>query len=519
MELQTLLYERFGYREFRAGQLEVIEDILCKRDVLAMMPTGTGKSLCYQLPGYVFSGAVLIVSPLLSLMEDQVEQLKRSGEKRAVALNSFMDFQEKRRVMRNLYYYKFIYVSPEILQNEYMIRELKKLSISLFVVDEAHCISQWGHEFRTSYLKLSSIRSQLGQPPCLALTATATPEVRRDICDKLGIPSCIEHVYSVDRPNIALATEQHPVHMDKLNRALELASTLEGPGLLYASTRSWAEQLAEMLRAHGKSRVAAYHGGLENEDRLLIQKQFLNDELDLICCTNAFGMGINKPNIRYVIHFHMPANIESYVQEIGRAGRDGMPSLAVLLYSCGDTELPEMFIDHEYPNETQVLHCASLPAGDPLQFLEMLERMEMGESARRFMFYQFEEEGYFSRTRQLLPETARDRILSKIQHRKAHKRKKLNEMVEWTKGDFCKRKKIGDIFSETSQSMERNCCSFCQLDLGLFYRKEKKERSFEEHMSWQKELRYIFNQESDGVHEEVGSICADPANERQGAAT
>ncbi|MDN4527351.1 RecQ family ATP-dependent DNA helicase [Fictibacillus fluitans] len=517
MELQTLLYERFGYREFRAGQREVIEDIFCKNDVLAMMPTGTGKSLCYQLPGYVLSGAVLIVSPLLSLMEDQVEQLKRSGEKRAVALNSFMDFQEKRRVMKRLSYYKFIYVSPEILQNDYMIRELKKLSISLFVVDEAHCISQWGHEFRTSYLKLSSIRSQLGQPPCLALTATATPEVRKDICDKLGIPTCTEHVYSVDRPNIALVTEQHQVHIDKLNRVLELASSLEGPGIIYASTRSWTEQLSEMLRQHGKNRVAAYHGGLENEDRLLIQKQFLNDELDVICCTNAFGMGINKPNIRYVIHFHLPSNIESYVQEIGRAGRDGRQSLAVLLYSSGDADLPEMFIDHEYPNEAQVIHCASLPANDLQGFMEMLDRMEMGESARRFLFYQFEKEGYFSNEGYPLPKDARERILSKIQQRKAHKRKKLSEMVEWTKGDFCKRKKIGDIFCETSQSIEWNCCSFCKLDLGLFYRKEEKERFFDEPVSWQKELRYIFNQESDDVHEKVGSISADPANERQGA--
>ncbi|MGG1573789.1 RecQ family ATP-dependent DNA helicase [Fictibacillus sp. NRS-1165] len=516
MKLADLLSEKFGYRDFRTGQREVIEDLLMGKDVLAMMPTGTGKSICYQLPGYIFSGSIIVVSPLLSLMEDQVEQLKRSGEKRTVALNSFMDFEEKKRVLHRLSSYRFIYVSPEILENEYVINELKKISVSLFVVDEAHCISQWGHEFRTSYLKLASCRSALGNPPCLALTATATPEVRDDIREKLEMTGCSMHIYQVDRPNIALTVEQYDEHLDKLNRAIGLASTLCGPGILYASTRSWAENLAEHLRQRGTHRVAAYHGGMENEERLLIQKQFLNDELDIICCTNAFGMGINKPNIRFVIHFHMPSAMESYVQEIGRAGRDGKKSLAVMLYCSGDEEIPGMFIDHEFPEEGQVLHCASLPAAGRECFAAMLERFEMNESARRFVVYQFEKEGYFANEGDVLPEDAKKRILQKIRSRKAQKRKKIDEMVEWIKGDFCKRKRIAHIFHEELEERPEQCCSFCRADIELFFQTDSQQQlQTEAPINWQKELKLIFNQESDDQHEELGSSTADPADERQ----
>ncbi len=515
LELEALLSKKFGYDEFRTGQKEVIEDILMGNDVLAMMPTGKGKSLCYQLPGNILSGSIIIVSPLLSLMEDQVEQLKRSGEKRAVALNSFMDFEEKRRVLHRLSSYKFIYVSPEILENEFVLNELKKISVSLFVVDEAHCISQWGHEFRTSYLKLASFRSNIGNPPCLALTATATPEVRDDITAKLKMKSCTMHVYRVDRPNITLTVEHCTEHLDKLNRAIELASSLNGPGILYASTRSWAENLAENLREKGMNRVAAYHGGLENEDRLLIQKQFLNDELDIICCTNAFGMGINKPNIRFVVHFHMPSAMESYVQEIGRAGRDGKESLAVLLYCRGDEEIPGMFIDHEFPDEGQVLHCASLPAADRVSFSGMLERFEMSDSARRFLLYQFEKEGYFLNEGNVLPDEAKERILQKMKNRKALKRKKIEEMVEWTRGDFCKREKIAHIFHDEMGERPDNCCSHCKADIGHFIQKETRTNPQPAAaVNWQNELQLIFNQESDDHHEELGSSTADPANER-----
>ncbi|MBT2656432.1 ATP-dependent DNA helicase RecQ [Bacillus sp. ISL-18] len=356
MELEILLKKHFGYSTFKKGQKEVITSILSGQHTLAMLPTGTGKSLCYQLPGYIFSGQILIISPLLSLMQDQVEQMKRLGEKRVVALNSFLPLTERNKVLRHLRDYKFIFISPEMLSVPFVIRILQGLTISLFVVDEAHCISQWGFDFRPDYSKLGDIRKKLGFPLTLALTATATKKVREDIVTSLGLENDeISKIEStIDRPNIAFHFEKLTDYHFKQNRIIELVSQLQKPGIIYFSSKKAADQMASLLMEKGICQAMAYHGGLDATTRVLIQQQFIHNQLDVVCATSAFGMGINKENIRFIIHYHMPMQIESYLQEIGRAGRDGRPSVAILLYAPGDEQLPFQLVEGELPSEQQI---------------------------------------------------------------------------------------------------------------------------------------------------------------------
>lgn len=335
MNLERALKRYFGYTSFRKGQKEVITSLLERRDVFAMLPTASGKSLCFQLPALLTEGVTIVVSPLLSLMEDQVQQLRSEGLKRVVAINSFLSTEERQDVFAKLDTYKLIYVSPEMLQSEFVLRKLASLRISFFVVDEAHCISQWGYDFRPDYLRLGEVRKQLGNPPCLAITATAPPLVQDDICQKLNMDRPLKWIDSIDRPMLSYFVVTCQTNAEKMEKLTALLLTLDGPGLIYFSSRLEAERCAEALKEKGIHRIAYYHGGLVTEERLLIQQQFMYGELDVICCTSAFGMGINKKNIRYIIHYHYPPSLEAYVQEVGRAGRDQKESVAIILY-CED---------------------------------------------------------------------------------------------------------------------------------------------------------------------------------------
>lgn len=338
-ELRQLLKRKYGFDQFRPGQLPVIQDLLAGQDVLAVLPTGTGKSLIYQFVGTVLPGIVVVVSPLISLMQDQVARLNYQGEKAVAALTSQVDYGARLRLLGQLNRLKFLFVSPEMLGQPAVLSALRATPISLLVIDEAHCISTWGPDFRPDYRDLGHLRHQLGDPRTLMLTATATEQVQHDIVSLLAVPTAHRVIYSVDRPNIYLSVAQLESEAAKRECLRQLLTTVTGPSIVYFSSKRQTELITDWLQTETTLRVAAYHAGLTAEDRYKVQQQFMAGDLDVICATSAFGMGINKGDIRMVIHYHLPTTLADYVQEIGRAGRDGQQAVAVILYVPGDENL------------------------------------------------------------------------------------------------------------------------------------------------------------------------------------
>lgn len=338
MSLKDELQKRFGFTSFRSGQEEIIQSLLNDQDVLAVLPTGNGKSLCYQLTGYLREGIVIIVSPLLSLMEDQVMQLQKQGEKRVVAFNSLLSRTERYYVLNHLSDYKFLFLSPEMLTQKDVIEQLQKQKIGLYVIDEAHCVSQWGVDFRPEYQQLGEIAQKLGSPVTLALTATATTAVQHDIETVLFQEVPVRIIHSVNRQNIALYVKKTSQKEADLE---DLMKQAKGSMIIYCATKKEVERLYQLFRS--RFTIGYYHGGLEASQRRQLQQQFSQNKLQFLIATNAFGMGIDKPDIRYVVHYDLPDSLENYVQEIGRAGRDQQASEAILLYKENDERIHYFF--------------------------------------------------------------------------------------------------------------------------------------------------------------------------------
>jgi ATP-dependent DNA helicase RecQ len=334
----------FGYGSFRSPQREVIERVVAGEDVFLVMPTGGGKSLCYQIPALHREGVAIVVSPLISLMKDQVDGLVDAGV-RAACYNSSLTVGESRAVSRQLEQGELdlLYVAPERLMLPDFLERLGGLKLSLFAIDEAHCISQWGHDFRPDYVKLGRLRELFPSAPIVAMTATADPETRRDIIRQLGIERATQLVAGFDRPNITYSVipKQKPLN--------QLLSFLRGrgdeSGIVYALSRKRVEQVTERLRQAGFD-AAAYHAGLPDQERNRVQDAFRRDDLRIVVATVAFGMGIDKPNVRFVVHFDLPKSVESYYQETGRAGRDGLPSQALMLFGMGDVMTARSLIEN-----------------------------------------------------------------------------------------------------------------------------------------------------------------------------
>ncbi|MEH0720306.1 ATP-dependent DNA helicase RecQ [Vibrio alginolyticus] len=342
---QRVLEDVFGYQEFRDGQLLVIDAAIEGRDSLVILPTGGGKSLCYQIPALVRAGITLVISPLISLMKDQVDQLKANGVA-AECINSTMPREELLSVYNRMYtgHLKLVYVSPERVLMRDFIERLENLPLSMIAVDEAHCISQWGHDFRPEYAALGQLKQQFSHVPFMALTATADDATRRDILERLQLNNPEVYLGSFDRPNIRYNLVEKHKPVSQIVRYLE---TQKGNcGIIYCGSRKKVEMVTEKL-CNNHIRAAGYHAGMDADERAYVQEAFQRDDIQIVVATVAFGMGINKPNVRFVVHFDIPRNIESYYQETGRAGRDGLPAEAMMLYDPADISWLRRMLDEK----------------------------------------------------------------------------------------------------------------------------------------------------------------------------
>jgi ATP-dependent DNA helicase RecQ len=342
MILEDALKQHFGYNTFRANQKEIIAAILENKDVLAILPTGAGKSLCYQLPAVLLPGTAIVVSPLISLMQDQVESLSKNGIE-AAYINSSLHFHDLIDILHSLSHYKILFVAPERFTDKSFIAKLKQTDVSMIVIDEAHCISQWGHSFRPEYRQLAFLKETF-QKPILALTATATQEVQNDIHQQLAMKNPYVVKASFDRPNLTIRVNQRSDQNKQLIEFLNLHKSQSG--IIYCSTRKTVETVYQDLTAKG-FKPGKYHAGLPDKERTDSQKSFIHDETQLMVATVAFGMGIHKPDVRFIVHVDMPKTIEQYYQEIGRAGRDGLPAECLMLYATKDLMVYKSFLEKD----------------------------------------------------------------------------------------------------------------------------------------------------------------------------
>ncbi|MFV0557043.1 MAG: RecQ family ATP-dependent DNA helicase [Enterococcus sp.] len=433
--LEQQLAHFFGYQNFRKGQKEIIEALLANQDTLAILPTGTGKSLCYQLAGYLKEGLVIVVAPLISLMEDQVYSLQKINEKRTIALNSTLSSFDKEFVLKHLQRYKFLFVSPEMLQQVAVINALKQQPIALLVVDEAHCVSQWGIDFRPDYRRLNEIKAQLNHPVTLALTATATNLVQQEISNLLmNSQKMFTYKESVNRENIALFVE---VTEDKVVALRSYLNRFQGSGIIYCATRKQVEFLYQELRQDYP--LGYYHGGLQSSQRRNLQQQFVSGKLRILVATNAFGMGINKADIQFVIHYELADSLENYLQEIGRAGRNGEQAYAVLLYRSQDERIHHFF---QQVMQEERKGLALLFENPTLTPSELQAKWQTQAQV-----------------------TSQDQVINDLKNNERVKKEKLQKMLDYIFTKSCRREVILNYFAEAISHPPSACCDFHRTPL------------------------------------------------------
>jgi ATP-dependent DNA helicase RecQ len=476
--MEALLHRHFGYEAFRPGQRQIIESILNGTDTLAILPTGGGKSVCYQFPSYVKGeGLTLILCPLLDLIEDQVMQIKRRGERSVAKLTSVETREEKEKNLSVLEHLRYLYLSPEQLALPQIRARLKQVDIALFVVVEAHCISQWGHEFRPEYARLGQIRRELCFPQCLALTATATQAVERDIRIELQMREAHVIRRSVNRPQIQYIVDR----VDREEKDAVLArwmTRIVRPCVIYTTTRKGAERIAGIIEG-----ATYYHAGLTMEDRPLVQQQFLHDEMDCLACTSAFRMGVDKGNVRTVIHHTMPATLEAYMQELGRAGREGKEATAILLYAPQDEQLQTFLIETQY---APVLRIDQLQQG--------VRRGESYAKIETRLHLNPEDPAYRLLKSQLEDGWSKERIMQWQVERKQLKRREVSRMMDYIHRNDCRRMMLLHHFDEPAIVQPR-CCDICGT---VEWQDPVKSKVFQT-VNWKKRLEQVFFSSLDSV--------------------
>jgi ATP-dependent DNA helicase RecQ len=468
-ELLQRARDDFGIRKFRPGQRELIEAVQAGRDAIGILPTGAGKSLTYQLPALTTSKPVLVLTPLIALMQDQQEKLAGLGIA-AAKLNSTLTATEEAAVVEGIERgaYKLIYVTPERLENSQQLDQLKRRGISLMVIDEAHCVSQWGHDFRPAYLGVRDAWRELGRPALLALTATATPDVLADIQSQLDMRDPVVVQTGIERPNLFIEVLRTPSELEKRTRLLAILHEQPSPGLIYSSTIRLAKELHGWLQVHDVV-AGLYHGKLSSREREDVQRRFMADELQIMVATSAFGLGVDKPNIRFIVHYNFPDSLETYYQEAGRAGRDGKRARVALLYRLEDKRLQSYFLGGKYPkrHETSklldVLHTLN-GEGGAVPFAKLAEFADISERHCKVIAAQLEDAGIAERKRgrvKLLRHCTDPAelatLLDAYERRRTHDRERLDAIMHYAQSASCRRRLLYDYFEEPMQDDCGHC--------------------------------------------------------------